>query len=153
MLVRSFHRQVTRLPALILAVGILLLTLVLRPLDDLGFRALNLLIGVSASMLVLLADATAHGSATYRRSSLLLGCASGLLLAPEPFLIGIWLRYAAPLNQLYILCYAMLALIVAALVTRRGQGNWEVYWLAMLGTFLPIFCILCLRWLVNVWDL
>jgi len=104
-------------------------------------------------MLVLLVGFSAHDGATTRRSSLLFGCASGLLLAPALFLMGLWIRYAVAPSQLYGLYYTALALMVGCTAARRGEGDRRLFWLAMLGTFLPLFCVLCLRWLVNVWDL
>ncbi len=153
MVARLFPRPLARLSALFLAVGILLFTLVMQPLADLDLPAFDLLIGVSATMLVLLADLSARDGVAIRRSELLFGCAGGLLLAPALFLIGLWVRYAEAPSQLYGLCYAALALIVGFVAVHRGAGNQQLFWLAMLGTFLPTFGVLCLRWLINVWDL
>ena len=102
---------------------------------------------------MLLADAAARDGAASRRGSLLFGCASGLLLAPALFLSGVWVRYATPPSQLYGVCYALLALLAAALAARRRQGNRRLYRLSTLGTLVPMFCALGLRWLVNLWDL
>lgn len=147
------RRQLARLPALLLAVGILLLTLALRPLNDLGFRLLDLPIGIGATTFVLLADTVARDGVAPRRADRLLGCASGVLFASGLFSIALWSRYAASPFQVYGLCYATLALAAGFLAVVRPHGGSQSFWRAMIGTCLPIFCLLCLRWLVRLCDL
>jgi hypothetical protein len=150
---RAFHRPLARPPALFLAVGILLFTLALRPLADLGLPVFDVLIGVSATMLVLLSGFSGYDGVAIKHSSLLFGCAIGLLLAPAPFLLGLWMWYAVAPGQFYGLCYAALALTVGFIAARRGEGDRKLFWFALLGVFLSMFCVLYLRWLIKLWDL
>lgn len=146
------QRQFARFPAMVLAGGILFVTVAFRPFGPTLYEPIAILIGLGAAMLVLLAEAMKHDGADLRRIAPVLGGASGVLLAPACFLFGVSSWYSGPSRRLYVACYVMLTLGAAFPAVRHGAGRLYPFWLAMLGSFGLTFAILCLRWLFDRWS-
>jgi len=152
MVSRLLQRQFTRLPALLLAGSILFATVAFRPFGATTYEPLAVLIGLSAALLVLLAEAMAWDHAAQRHVALALGGASGMLLAPAFFLFGFWSWYAGPSRRFHVAYYVVLALGAAIPAVRQRDGWRDGFGLAMLGLFIPTFALLCLRWFLDRWT-
>ena len=152
MVSRLLHRQFARLPALLLAGGILFATVAFRPFGPTTYEPLAVLIGLGAAILVLLAEAMARDGIALCRVAPILGGASGVLLAPAFFLFGMWSWFVGPSRRFAVACYVALALGAAIPAMRYRDGRRGAFWLAMLSLFGLTFAILYLRWLFDRWT-